>query len=326
MTSTTAGQPAAGGAPAAGPSSAAEAGAWIAAAAAQLRAAQPTSPAPYLLLRGYRWGELRASGGSIDPKLLAAPSTEARTKLKGLLLDARWAELVAAGETVMATAFGRGWLDLQRYILTGLDGLGGDYEGVRAALHGQLRLLLRDLPDLPGLTLMDDSPTANAETLGWLRQEGLLEASEEDGEEAAPAVARRPAMRRDPWDIARERARGGDPRGAMELLMREANQEKSERARFLRRSQAAEIMVGAGMEPVALPILREMMERIETHRLEEWEDGETVAQPMGLLYQCITRLESDEADRRELYVRICRLDPVQAVRLGDDGPGPDEAA
>jgi hypothetical protein len=67
----------------------------------------------------------------------------------------------------------------------------------------------------------------------------------------------------------------------MELLMRAATQEKSARARFLRRAQAAEVMVGAGMEPVALPILRDLLEQIETHRLEEWEAGETVAQPLG---------------------------------------------
>jgi type VI secretion system protein ImpA len=119
------------------------------------------------------------------------------------------------------------------------------------------------------------------------------------------------------FDVARERAAAGDARGAMELLMREAMQEKSARARFLRRAQAAELMVGSGLEAVALPMLRELMEQIETHKLEEWEAGETVAHPLGLLHRCATRLDSDEVDRRDLYMRICRLDPVQAIRLGE---------
>jgi type VI secretion system protein ImpA len=299
-----------------------EAAAWIAAAAALLRRERPTHPAPYLAVRGFRWGELRGTGGPIDPKLLAAPRTELRTRLKELLLDARWGELLEAAEEVMATPQGRGWLDLQRYALGACDGLGGEYDAVRAAIRGSLRSLLADLPELPSLTLMDDSPVANAETLTWLRQEGLLEGQPE---EAAPAgERRRPAVTRDAYDIARDRAAGGDARGAMELLMREAMQEKSARARFLRRTQAAEIMVGAGLEAVAMPMLRELLTQVEAHQLEEWESGETVAHPMGLLYRCAVRLDSGEINAQDLYERICRLDPVQAIRLNDHSGTADE--
>ena len=293
-----------------------EAAAWVALAAAVIRRERPADPAAYLMVRGFRWGELRGSGGAIDPKLLAAPSTEVRTRLRGLLLDARWPELLDAAEEVMATPTGRGWLDLQRYVLTACDGLGGDYDTVRRAIHGELRMALADLPELPSLALMDDAPTANAETLAWLRQEDLLEDTTAS-EPAMPAERRRPAARRDPNEVARERMRAGDARGAMELLMREAMQEKSARARFLRRAQAADIMVSAGLEPVALPMLRELLTQVETHRLEEWEAGETIAHPLGLLYRCVTRLDSSEVDRTQLYERICRLDPMQAIQLGE---------
>lgn len=319
-----AGRPApGGGVPAGGPRTSEEAAAWIALAASRVRRDNPADPAAYLLLRGFRWGELRAAG-PVDPRQLAAPSTEVRTRLRGLLLDGRWPELLDAAEEVMATTCGRGWLDLQRYVLTACDGLGGEYETVGNAVRGALRSVLADVPDLPALTLMDDSPTANTETLGWLRAEGLLD--DDVGEEPVVAVGRRrPAAQRDVYDVARERVRAGDARGAMELLMREAMQEKSARARFLRRTQAAEIMVGAGLEPVALPILRELLEHVETHRLEEWEAGETIAQPLSLLYRCIERLDSGDVDRNDLYVRICRLDPMQAIQLGDRSPD-DEGA
>ena len=289
---------------------------WIAAAAAQVRRERPTDPSAYLILRGLRWGELRADGGSVDPRLLAAPQTDVRTRLRGLLLDSRWPELLDAAEEVMAGPQGRGWLDLQRYALTACDALGAEYDAVRHAIRGTLRSLLADLPDLPTMILMDDSPTANGETLGWLRQEGMLD-GEPEVDAPVPGERRRPAARRDAFDVAKERAAAGDARGAMELLMREAMQEKSARARFLRRAQAAELMVGSGLEAVALPMLRELLEQIEAHRLEEWEAGETVAHPLGLLHRCATRLDSDEVDRRDLYMRICRLDPVQAIRLGE---------
>ena len=158
-----------------GPRTREEAAAWIAAAATRIRRDHPTEPAAYLVVRGFRWGELRAAGGAIDPRLLIAPSTETRIRLRGLRLDARWAELLDAAEELMATPVGRGWVDLQRYVLNSCAALGGEYEAVRVSIRGALRALLADIPDLPSLTLMDDSPTTNAETLAWLRAEGLVD-------------------------------------------------------------------------------------------------------------------------------------------------------
>jgi type VI secretion system protein ImpA len=298
---------------AAGPRDGEEAAIWVAAAARKLRQEQPTSPTAYLLLRSLRWGELRTGGGGIDPRLLSAPSTETRTRLRGLLLDASWPELLNAAEEVMAQPAGRGWLDLQRYALTAVAGMGEEYEAVGAAMRGALRTLLADLPDLLTQTLMDDAPAANAETRAWLADEKLLP----DGTEVEDAAVAAPtaSLRRDVWEVAQARVRAGDARAAMELLMRAAAQEKSARARFLRRAQAAEVMVGAGMEPVALPILRDLLELVETHRLEEWEAGETVAGPMGLLYRCAQRLGNSDVNADSLYERICRLDPIRAIQL-----------
>ena len=107
--------------------------------------------------------------------------------------------------------------------------------------------------------------------------------------------------------------RAGQPQRGIELLMREAEQEKSARARFLRRSEAAQIMVDAGLDPVAMPILRELLEQIQTYKLEEWEAGDAVARPMALLYRCLDKLGTDAELKENLYRQICRLDPVQAM-------------
>jgi type VI secretion system protein ImpA len=173
---------------------------------------------------------------------------------------------------------------------------------------------------------MDDAPAANAQTLAWLRAEGLLDGQPEEEPAAVVGERRRPTASRDAYDVARERLRSGDARGAMELLVRQAMQEKSARARFLRRTQAAEIMVAAGLEQVALPILHELLGHIDTHKLEDWEDGETVAQPLGLLYRCLMRVGSNALNPEELYVRICRLDPLQAIQLGDGNSSGNEGA
>ncbi len=300
------------------PTSTDDAGTRIAAAARYLRTADPLDPAPYLMVRGYRWGELRRKRGEVDPRLLAAPPTRTRTHLKGLLLDGAWAELLAAAEDVMATPFGRGWLDLQRYVFTAIDGLGSEYGPLELSLKGALRALLVDLPGLPDLTLMDDTPTANRETRTWLQDEGLmgpLTAEEQARLEVDVSVV---AGGRDLSERAKERVRAGQPQKAIELLMKAADEAGSVRERLLRRAEAARVMVDHDLASVAMPILRDIMGRIEAHNLEEWEDSETVAVPMALLYRCIDRMGGDEAEKQELYLRVCRLDPMQAILFGRD--------
>src|SRR5690606_31204836 len=134
-----------------------------------LRREAPADPAPYLLLRGFRWGELRAGGGHVEPTLLTAPPTEVRSRVKGLLLDEKWEDLLEAAEEVMASPFGRGWLDLQRYVIAAVDALGEEFAPVGRAVRGALRALLEDLPELPAMTLADDTPVANGETIAWLK-------------------------------------------------------------------------------------------------------------------------------------------------------------
>lgn len=310
------------------PMSANDADARIAAATRFLRRADPRNPGPYLMLRGYRWGQLRAGGGDLDPRLLEAPPTASRTHLKGLLLDGRWEELLEACEQVMATPHGRGWLDLQRYVLKACASLGGEYEHVARAVTGELRALLVDLPQLLDATLMDDTPTANAETRAWL---GSAVIGEEELSVAQGAAAERAASRsggltatgREVLERALASVRAGDPQKGIELLMRHAEQEKSERARFLSRSEAAAIMVDAGLTGVALPILRQLYEQITSHNLEDWEEGEVVARPLGLLHQC---LDSSEYElQHDLYQRICRLDPLLAIKFQGAGGGAAES-
>lgn len=317
---------AAGGAPASGvpavfaaPSPAAVGGqsgadASIAAAARFLRKEAPANPGPYLMLRGYRWGELRADGGQIDPAILVAPPTEVRTRVKGLLLEEKWSDLLEAAEEVMATPFGRGWLDLQRYVVNAADALGDEYASLASAVRGSLRALLADIPDLPAMSMADDTPTANAETRAWLRAEGLLPESTEGGEEEVVVPLRRTGF--DPQQRAEELKARGRHGEAVDVLMQAAARERSPRGRFLRRTQAAAILVESGMASVALPILEDLSEIINTHSLEGWEEAETVAEPLALLYRCNVAIDGDASGVQDLFMRVARLDPMQAMTFG----------
>ena len=287
-----------------------------------LRAQDAYAPAPYLLLRGLRWGELRAAGREIDQALLAAPPTEIRQNLKKLALEANWTEVLEAGETAMGMECGRGWLDLQRYVARACYELG--YEPIRLAVISGLRALLTDYPRLPEMTLMDDTATANAETQAWLKQEVVPPppqpaepvAAEPAWQPPEPVAAEAgPEAPPDTFELAMQEVRAGRPQEGIEMLVRQMTQERSGRARFQRKAQLARICAMTGHTPIAFPILRDLAEEIERRRLEDWEEAETIAQPLALLYKCMDKNGSPE-EREKLYSWICRLDPLQALTVG----------
>jgi len=274
-------------------------------------------------LRGFRWGEARAGSARPDPRLLEAPSSQVRTQLKTLLLEAKWSQLLEAAESVMATPVGRGWLDLQRYAVSACEGLGGEYDAVAKAIRSELRALLTDIPDLVTASLMDDMPAANEETRQWLRIHGLdgAQRPEVTMADEQSLGTKSNGQGRGPdrvLDRAMAEVRAGRPQRGIQFLMEELTQEKTPRARFLRRTQIARVMVDSGLEAIAVPILLELLTLIENHKLAEWEAGELVAEPMALLYRCMGKLPdltAGEHSKDTLYPRICSLDPLQAMAL-----------
>lgn len=296
-----------------------QASAGVTAAARYLRREDARNPIPYLLLRSLRWGEVRGTGDTVDPKLLEAPRPDERKNLRGLLLEEKWEELLEATETVMASEAGRGWLDLQRYAILAADHMGAEYKAVTSAIRGALRSHLRDLPSLVAATLMDDSAAASSDTVQWLqaagfvRQEGDAQAEDDLPDDTDPGRIRREAS----YAKARQMVQAGDPDGAIQLLMGRADREGSERASFVTRGEAARVMVERGEVEVARPILDELLREIEEHKLEDWEAGDVVAKPLGLLYRCLDPTEGPL--RQQIYQRICRLDPLLAREIGSAG-------
>jgi type VI secretion system protein ImpA len=317
----------------------------ISSLAKSLRDENLGNPAPYLMLRGLRWGELRKDLDAIEPALLEAPRTDERARIKRLALANQWSELIEQAETLMATPRGRAWLDAQRYVLAACDAMGGQLEAVGAAIRSELRSLLGALPSLPELMMMDDTPTANEETRGWLAREGLLSRRvssaqlrtaedsaltdgsaalegalvEEDEGGALAGADRKHLVRRRRTDFfasARAEIAAKRPNRAIEILVEQLDQERSPRGRFIRQTQIAHVMVEAGLDAVARPILERLVETIDERKLDEWESGSLVAHPMVLLCRVMDRdSDSSSSDRNALYLRVCRLDPLQAMAL-----------
>jgi len=272
-----------------------------------LRSQDAYNPAPYLLLRGYRWGELRGYGDPPDAAMLVPPPTEVRQTIRRLAAENNWRELIEAAETAMAQPYGRAWLDLQRHVVNATEQSG--YARVAAAIRSEVRTLLVDLPRLPQWEFSDETPVASAETLAWLKQLESPAPPELPVPVFAQPAAVIPNAPPDTFTLAVEAARSGRANEAIQMLADEIPRQQSGRARFERRLQLAQVCMMTGHETLAQPILEELAQSIDLHQLDAWESREIVAQPLVMLY----KLQRDDAVKQKLYARISRLDPLQAL-------------
>ena len=290
----------------------------IAAAAAVLRRQNPLSPAPYLLLRGLRWGELR---GSSDPAVLEAPPSDLRCQIKRLALNNQWRDLLELAENALALPCSRAWLDLQRLVIEACAALGEEYNTIAIAIRSELRALLRDLPQLMDATLNDDTPAANGETREWLKE--LL--NEPPATQSQVAEARfpaehseAPAWRRkyvDPHVRALEAMHAGQAPAAIQIMQQELDRQSSGRGRFRRKLQLAQLCLSAGKDAVAQPLLEDIAAEIEIHKLDDWEEKELVAGVLAFVLQSSKKVQSDTKMKQAMFERICRLDPAQALSV-----------
>jgi type VI secretion system protein ImpA len=279
----------------------------------------PANAVSFLLRRALRWGELRSQGESPDPAVLVAPSTELRQRLKRLYSEGNWEELLAAAESAVASACGRGWLDLQRYSWHACDQLYHSYAA--QAICSEARNLLQDYPNFPQWTLSDDTPTANADTRSWI-QERVLPPKEENNNAVAPVATAFRADTNPPenghaerFEAAMKLAKSGKISEAVESLSRVAAREGSGRERFQRQLELSRLCFATGHFAIAVPILQNMVSEIEKRGLFDWEDPSLMAPPLILLVQCMDRTKRDPAERARVHDLLCRLEPAYALQL-----------
>ncbi len=282
---------------------------------------RPANPAAYLLQSSLRLGELREQGSWASYDFLVSPPTETRQNLKRLAAESNWEDLLRMAIAAVGEPCGRAWLDVHRYVWKASTEAG--YSAVASAVVSTLQGLLKDVPEIPTWTLNDDTPAANPETQRWLQETVLPPPPVAAAAEPEPAaVYATPAEKEasaenappDVLDIARDFIRRGQLSQGIQLLMRDAAQQPSGRARFQRRLQIAQLCMSAGQGKIAHPVLEELVKEIEERRLEEWEDGEMLSPALALLLQCLGSGENN-GTREALFARLCRIDPIAAMNF-----------
>ena len=290
-----------------------------------LQTDNPASPVAYLLQSALRFAELREQGSWPSWDFLVPPVTEMRQNLKRFSAEENWGELLNVAIAAAGEPCGRAWLDVHRYIWKASSEAG--YAAVAASVISTLQALLKDVPEIPTWTLSDDTPTANPETQRWLEEMVIPKPPESVAAEPEPEPE--PELYSSVSDSAQEAVEGGPPdvmdqarelisRGqvlpAIQLLMRDAAQQPSGRARFQRRLQIAQLCMGAGQGKVAYPVLEELVKEIDDRHLEEWEATDLLAPPLALLLRCLDKAGNDSA-RDAIFARLCRIDPVAAMDI-----------
>jgi type VI secretion system protein ImpA len=288
-----------------------------------LQSDNPASPTAYLLLSGLRFAEMREQGSSPAWDFLAAPATERRQNLKRLAAEANWPELLSAAISAVGEPCGRAWLDVHRYIWKASSEAG--YYALAVSVISNVQALLKDIPEIPSWTLSDDTPAANPDTQRWLQETVIPKPQEVPAAELQPepvSYAQSPTPAGEtaetaPPDLlvqARDLMTRGHLPQAIQLLMRDATQQPTGRARYLRRLQIAQLCMSASQVKVACPVLDELIKEFDQRQLEEWEGNELIASPLALLLRCLDSNEHS-GEREAIFARLCRIDPLAAMNV-----------
>ena len=320
--------------------------------ASGLRRQQPADPLAYRLLRAALW--LRANEPTPDAQGRAPveplpPST--RSQCEAMARAGRWAELLDASESALATVPQRFALDLQRWTAAALAALG--HTQARTAVLAEVAALLRRMPGLPTQQARDGTPLADPETLAFLAAEGLHASSTADpiawvmppappvpvpppvpppapvpptmslapgpsGQpHLSPATGPSGQATTDEIDAvasARRRLATGDRGGALTQLQHAADTAASPRDRYERRTALALLTLEAGLLPVARAQLAALEREAHERRLADWEPR-LVAQVLAALASCLraSKAPADAPELQRVFDLLCVLDPALAA-------------
>jgi type VI secretion system protein ImpA len=118
----------------------------------------------------------------------------------------------------------------------------------------------------------------------------------------------------DAYALAKQALAAGQEEKAFAFMRSEIARQRSGRGRFRRTMQLIELAVAAGKDAIAQPLLDDVTAMIENHKLDSWEDPEQVASDLLKLMRNSRKLQDDFDGKQAMFERICRLDPVQALR------------
>lgn len=303
-----------------------------------LRTNDPADPLPYRLLRMSCWLSLVGPPPNENGQTqIPAPlPQDLAAKIQALLDEGQWVAALEQSESRLPTAVL--WVDLHRFTVTALEGMGESFLTAAQAVVLELAQLLARVPGLESLRFQNGQPLADERTRAWIRDrvgapdgsggpatttgsEGPT-ASAESGDQSAEERARLSRTREEARNLARKKKLPE----ALRLLEDGAAKAYSIRGRAMWNLEMARLCLEAGAVQTALAQLVMLDGDLQSSRCEDWAP-DLCLEVLKALYSCHQKAMSaghpasaaDLARARELLGRISRLDLGSAVSLEGKG-------
>lgn len=268
---------------------------------------KPSDPRRYRLSRSALWDSIDKLPPNKDGKTqLPKPPTDKLKKLKELLQQGDYLEVIQQAEASACKM--PYWFDGTHLIVSALEALGAEYQKARDALLEELTQFLRRVPKIIELHYSDGTPFADDQTRFWL---STLAADKQDTpvpKAAADALS----------EIIKEAEKLTASGKLQEALGRlkagfiPANMRDQFRVRLAK----AELIANAGHTEVAIPLLQQLVENIDTTQVSDWEP-DFVARAYDLLVKAYGRTEDNDSQeaRSQAFSRLCWLNPILATSV-----------
>jgi type VI secretion system protein VasJ len=278
-----------------------------------------TNPFPYRLIRMLKWDPILAAPPATGGKTtIPAPNPGAVEAYQSMFQGEAWADIAKNGEDAFAGDSMIFWFDIQRYIVSALIGLGGDYLACAKAIRIELALLLARAPALADLAFDDGIPFADAMTKEWIQTE-VLTALGGGGGGAAPIKKK--------GDVGEEQKQAslllgeGKLDQALNILRTGVANDSNEKNNFDRKLIMAELCYKGNKANISKALIDDLLGDIENYSLRKW-DTELCVSVYHLAQKVYLSL-SDSAEEglkhifREkalaMHAQISKLDPVLAL-------------
>jgi type VI secretion system protein ImpA len=118
------------------------------------------------------------------------------------------------------------------------------------------------------------------------------------------------------WNHVSKQASQGNLKNALDQLIAAAALAPSERQKNRYLLLVAKLCINAGRHDLALPIVEQLYQLIETLNLEQWEHPAWIAEIIEALYRCIENANGGSTDRSsELFQKLCTLNITKAAKF-----------
>lgn len=288
-------------------------------AARFMRDQNPQSATPYRLVRSLQWDQLVNLPPNENGKTrFQAPPAEDRSALASMRENKDWARLLDECEGNLNRMGFHVWLDMQRFTVEALGGLGPEFLTARTAVIEELSWLLQRVPKLPTLSFSDGTRIADPATAAWIDE--TVVAARGPAEPRIPGAAVADGELEAQLEKAKQIFGTGDLAGAVELLS-SPQTDTSRKALFRRKLAMANFCMRGGQPAIARPLLEGLEQDIERFSIHEWEPR-LALEAWTALNRCYETLaagpttpakEALQQHGEKVFERICRLDITFAL-------------